>query len=398
VNSVVRKLKSLRSYFYQVPWCVPDWGWPEWRICLRLALTGKIRKGGYGPRLADEVKTLLGREYAVPVARGRDALWLALRCLEVRPEDEIVLPSYICRSVLEGVVMSGATPIFADVGSDLHVTAATVAAVLTPRTRCVIVPHLFGGLAPIAEIESLLRQRNIALIDDAAQGFGAQCGGRKLGGFGEFGVVAGGPGKPLATVTGAVLVMDAPEYFDRANRVSLPLESTARILRRSLEFWIYRCFRRYTAALEVLQDRLGGFPPADPNPHAIANLDAALMQRQIGSVRELAGCRVRHGRRLAEALAPLDWKILTEISEEALALKLTIVLPPSGPDRDRVLRAFACAGIECQTGYAPCQSGGDTSCPVTASLWNRVFCMPLETAFPNPERLTKIARTLAEGC
>ena len=196
-----------------------------------------------GARLADEVKSLLGRNFAVPVARGRDALWLALRCLEVRREDEIVMPSYVCRSVLEAVVMSGATPVFADVSSGLHVTAATVAAALTPQTRCVIVPHLFGDLAPISEIESLLRRRNIALIDDAAQGFGAQCAGRKLGAFGEFGVVGGGPGESLATLPGGVLVMDAPEYYERATRVSLPLDSANRILKRALKFWIYRCFR-----------------------------------------------------------------------------------------------------------------------------------------------------------
>jgi dTDP-4-amino-4,6-dideoxygalactose transaminase len=346
--------------------------------------------------VADEVKTVLGRKFAVPVARGRDALWLALNCLQVTPADEIVLPSYVCKSVLEAVVLSGAIPKFADVGNGLHVTSSTVTAALTPRTRCVIVPHLFGDLAPIVEIESVLRRRNIALIDDAAQGFGAQCGARKVGAFGEFGVVCGGPGKPLATVTGAVLVMDSPEYYHRANTLSLPVESTAVILKRILDFWVYRRFRRYTAPLEVLRDRLVDSPSADPDPHGVANLDAALMQRQIDRVWELANRRIANARRLIEVLAPLGWQILTDVSGEGLALKLTILLPPSGPPLPAVLRAFAHAGIECQAGYAPCHPSDDSSCAVTASLWNRVLCMPVESAFPKPERLSEIVTTLSE--
>jgi dTDP-4-amino-4,6-dideoxygalactose transaminase len=348
-------------------------------------------------QFAGEVKKLLGRQFAVPVDRGREAICLALRALDVQASDEVVLPSYVCTSVLDAVLHAGATPVFADIDETLHVTTRSVEAVLTANTRCVIVPHLFGNTAPVDEIEAMLQARGIALIDDAAQGLGAQRGGRPVGSFGEFGVVCGGPGKPIAGPAGALLLMNDPELHHSAMRNEIPWESSGRIVRRMLEFWFWRRFRRYTVLLGIFAERLLG-SRAEPTcePHRASNLDASVLCDQFDRLRELANRRMLNARRLAEALTPLGWQILTEFSEEALALKLTILLPPSGPDRARVLRAFACAGIECQAGYAPCQPDDDHSCPVTASLWNRVLCIPVETAFPNPERLAIIARTLTE--
>ena len=102
---------------------------------------------------------------------------LALRALGLGSGDEVILPSYICRSAVEGVQGVGAVPVFADVGSDLHLTAETVRGAITPRTKAVIVAHLFGKAAPVDRIERSLRGTGIALIDDAAQSLGARCAG-----------------------------------------------------------------------------------------------------------------------------------------------------------------------------------------------------------------------------
>ena len=85
--------------------------------------------------------------YVLPVNRGRTGLELALRALDVGPGADVVLPSYVCRAVLDAVNRIEAHPVFADIGPDLNVTVETVKAALTPQTKCVIVPHLFGWVA-----------------------------------------------------------------------------------------------------------------------------------------------------------------------------------------------------------------------------------------------------------
>src|SRR5207253_7918449 len=140
--SLLSKVNKFCSYFYMVPWCVPAWGWRELACTVQCLLTQRIVDGEYPIKFAEAVKEHLGMSYARTVNRGRTALELALRALEVENTD-VVLPSYICRAVLDAVVEAKAHPVFADVGCDLNVTAETIQAAITPNTKCVIVPHLF---------------------------------------------------------------------------------------------------------------------------------------------------------------------------------------------------------------------------------------------------------------
>lgn len=350
----------------------------------------------------DSVTRLLGRRFAVPVGRGRDAIIVALRALRIQSPDEVVLPSYICNSVLNAVIQAGACPVFADVDESLHVTVRTVESVLTPRTRCVIVPHLFGNTAPVDEIETLLRSRGIPMIDDAAQGFGAQRGGRRIGTFGEFGIVCGGPGKPLATPAGAVLLMDDPELYRHAIGIVVPLESSRVVLQRTLAFWFWRRLRRYTLILQVILQRLSvDFDDRRTDPHGLANLDAALLCEQLEHIESNKRQRTQNAHALLRMLEPLHWKPVSDLGPEAIPLKLILLLPESGPDMNAAIGAFAQAGIECQQGYAPChwniaEVRGRTL-PGTEAVWNRVLCLPIENLPENPTPLTRMVQSRLAG-
>jgi dTDP-4-amino-4,6-dideoxygalactose transaminase len=112
----------------------------------------------------------LGARHAVGVANGTDALTLALCALGVGPGDEVVVPSFTFYASPESVPPTGATPVFCDVDPDTFcVTADTVRAAITPRTKAVIVVHLFGNVAPVAEIEAL----GVPVVEDAAQAVGS---------------------------------------------------------------------------------------------------------------------------------------------------------------------------------------------------------------------------------
>jgi len=125
--------------------------------------------------LEEEVAEYLGVSFAVGVASGTDALLLPLMALEPEPGEEVIVPAFTFFATAGAVWNSGFTPVFCDVDPDsFNVTAETLAAVWTDRTRAVIPVHLYGQAAPMEEIRTLARDRGAFVLEDAAQSMGAQ--------------------------------------------------------------------------------------------------------------------------------------------------------------------------------------------------------------------------------
>jgi len=135
-----------------------------------------------------------GVKHAIGVANGTDALTLALRALGVGDGDEVIVPSFTFYASAEAVPPTGARPVFCDVEPDSFcISPDTVKAALTPRTKAVIAVHLFGNLAPIAEIEAL----GVPVIEDAAQAAGSVGAGGRAGGLGRLATFSFFPSKNL---------------------------------------------------------------------------------------------------------------------------------------------------------------------------------------------------------
>lgn len=125
--------------------------------------------------LEEEVADYLGVPYAVGVASGTDALLLPLRALDPEPGDEVVIPAFTFFATAGAVWNSGFKPVFCDVDPrTFNVTAETVEAVWTERTRAVIPVHLYGQMAPMKAIRDLARERGAFVLEDAAQAIGAR--------------------------------------------------------------------------------------------------------------------------------------------------------------------------------------------------------------------------------
>jgi dTDP-4-amino-4,6-dideoxygalactose transaminase len=399
---IADRIRALTSLWYQVPWCVPAWGWREARVAARCMIHLAIARGNEICQFTEAVRKATGRQWAIPVGRGRDAILVALRALNLQRGDHVVLPAYICASVVDAVRAAGATPIFADIDHLLHVTPETVARALTPSTRCVIVSHLFGNTARIEEIAALVRSKGIALIDDAAQGFGTYREQSPIGSFGEFGVVCGGPGKPLASARGAVLVGNDRYLYDRACAVPLVDDSTIAIVQRTVSFWFWRRLRRYTLPLrEILLRVRNDKATPESDPHSLSNLEAAILNVQLSKLAANATTRRTNAMVMVECLAPLNCEIICSDAESSLWLKLVVLLPESGPPAKIVLDRLAMAGVECQRGYQPWMPSdqGQSSIPVTCSLWERVICVPVDSGLRHRDRLVdQINRLLTVDC
>jgi dTDP-4-amino-4,6-dideoxygalactose transaminase len=126
--------------------------------------------------------------YAVALANGTLALDVALKALGVGPGDEVIVTPRTFIASVSCVVNAGATPVFADVDLDSgNISAQTISAVISPKTKAVICVHLAGWPCDMDPIMSLAQQNNFAVIEDCAQAHGARYKGRPVGSIGHIG-------------------------------------------------------------------------------------------------------------------------------------------------------------------------------------------------------------------
>ncbi len=181
---------------------------------LHRAIEGVLESERYilGPEVSafeQEFAAYCGAAHAVGVANGTEAITIALRALGVGPGDEVLVPSFTFWASAEAIPPTGATPVFCDIDPDTYcVTAETVKAALTPRTKAVIAVHLFGNIAPIVEIEAL----GVPVLEDSAQAAGSiAADGARPGALGAIATFSFFPSKNLGAFGdgGAITTGDA---------------------------------------------------------------------------------------------------------------------------------------------------------------------------------------------
>jgi len=225
--------------------------------------------------------------YAVGVSSGTEALVLALRALGIGPGQEVLVPANSFVATAEAVSLVGACPRFVDVDPHTQlITGATVEQALTPAVRCVIPVHLFGRTVQMAPIMELARERDLLVIEDAAQAHGARYRGQRVGTIGHAGTFSFYPAKNLgawgdagAFVTSQCELADrvrllrshgeSPRYHHRMVGTTARLDAIqAAVLRLKLARLDERNQARRTVAArlcEALADIEEVIPPASPD-------------------------------------------------------------------------------------------------------------------------------------
>ena len=181
------------------------------------ALLGVLDDGRFilGPNVTafeQEFAAFLGAGEALGVANGTEALTIALRALGVGPGDEVVVPSFTFYASAEAIPPTGATPVFCDVDPATYlVTPETVRAAITPHTKAVIVVHLFGNVAPVAEIAAL----GVPVVEDAAQAAGSIGPDGRPGTLGSLATFSFYPSKNLGALgDGGAITTSDPSLAD----------------------------------------------------------------------------------------------------------------------------------------------------------------------------------------
>ncbi|HEX8915114.1 MAG TPA: DegT/DnrJ/EryC1/StrS family aminotransferase [Humisphaera sp.] len=155
------------------------------------------------------LRAAVGARHVLAVASGTAALHLALAALDLRPGDEVLVPSMTFAATVQAVVLAGGTPVFCEVRPDtLNLDPADAAARVTPRTRVVLPVHYGGVPCDMAALHALAARHRLRVVEDAAHAFGSTCGGRPVGALGDVTCFSFDPIKNITCGEGGAVATD----------------------------------------------------------------------------------------------------------------------------------------------------------------------------------------------
>lgn len=175
---------------------------------------------GYLHRFADTAKSYFNSNLAWPTSSCHGALHMVLMALGVGPGDEVIVPDATWTGSVFPISWLGATPVFVDVDSETWcIDPDKVARAITPKTKAVIAVHLYGNLCEMDELVALCKERDVALIEDAAEAIGSEYKGKKAGSISDFGVFSFHGTKTLTTGEGGLILSNRSDLADKLTTI-----------------------------------------------------------------------------------------------------------------------------------------------------------------------------------
>lgn len=193
---------------------------------IETAVQGLLASGRYigGPDVQGFEQALadyIGVPHGVSCNSGTDALYLALRVVELQPGDEVITTPFTFFATTEVISRVGAIPVFVDIDPlTLNLDLDQVAAAVTPKTRGIIPVHLFGQPVDMPKLMTIAQAQNLWVIEDCAQAIGATWQGKKVGSYGDLGCFSFFPTKNLGAYgDGGAVVTSNPDLALRMRQL-----------------------------------------------------------------------------------------------------------------------------------------------------------------------------------
>jgi perosamine synthetase len=248
----------------------------EERYLVECIRTGWISsEGPFVRKFEERFAARMGRKHAIAVANGSVALDAAVVALGIGAGDEVILPTFTIISCAAAIVRAGATPVVVDCDPlTWNMDTTRIEERITPRTRAIMVVHIFGLPTDMKPVENLARRHNLAIIEDAAEMHGQTCHGMPCGSFGDISTFSFYPNKHVTTGEGGMLVTDDDAVADKC---------------RSLRNLCFKAEKRF------VHDELGW-------NLRMTNLQAAVGVAQLERLDEFVQIKRRMGARYSELL------------------------------------------------------------------------------------------------
>jgi dTDP-4-amino-4,6-dideoxygalactose transaminase len=158
----------------------------------------------------------LGAESVLACANATEALEVVLRALDLKVDDEVILPANTWLSLLNTISLCNLRPVFSDVSIETsNITIDQIEAVITPKTKAIIVVHTYGRPVEIQRIKEFCTKHNIFLIEDCSHAHGAEYNGNKVGVFGDAAIFSFYPTKILGALGNAGCIVSDEKFLDK---------------------------------------------------------------------------------------------------------------------------------------------------------------------------------------
>jgi perosamine synthetase len=314
--------------------------------------------GQFEEKFAGRVK----RQHGIAVANGSGALDIAVQALGLGVGDEVILPTFTIISCAASIVRSGAKPVLVDADPvTWNMSVKQVAERITPRTKAIMVVHIYGLPVDMDPIIELARNYGLKIIEDAAEMHGQTCKGKPCGSFGDISTFSFYPNKHITTGEGGMLVCDDPDLAERCQGLrNLCFQAKKRFVHEELG-WNYR----------------------------MTNMQAALGLAQLERLDEFVGIKRAMGRRyttllndIAALKLPLE---RTEYAENIYWVFGVVLDDAIAFDAEEAMKRLAAAGIGTRPFFWPMHEqpvfrkmglfAGDHF-PVAEKLARRGFYLP----------------------
>lgn len=197
-------------------------------------LSGRMLTGDEVAGVEHSVAKFTGTGHAIAMPQGRVGIYMLLSVL-LKPGQKVIMSPYTLYDVVNMVICAGGVPVFADLEPDsCNISADEVERLIDAQTGAVMVTHLHGLICDIERIANICRSRNVPLLEDACQAFGAQLGGRRAGSFGDAGFFSFGRAKNVNAFYGGMVVTSRRDLNDavREKMSTLPFIASGILLKR----------------------------------------------------------------------------------------------------------------------------------------------------------------------
>jgi perosamine synthetase len=205
---------------------VIDWPtWPQYDqvhedAVLRVIRSNQLFAAGEVAAFENEFKDFVGSSHAIGVGNATQGLQLALAALGVGTGDEVIVTPYSWISSASCVLMQNAIPVFVDIEPEsFGICPEALIQAITPRTKAVILVHMFGLCSKVEEIQQICTQHSLALVEDGSHAHGAHLKGKHLGTFGRVGVFSLHQRKAISAGDGGVLCTDDSAIYEKIRRL-----------------------------------------------------------------------------------------------------------------------------------------------------------------------------------
>ena len=209
-----KKIDAFDDASIKVPFIIPEITKNDKNAVLN-ALNSRLLTDGPKLRKFESIfAKFTGAKFAIGVSNGTAALHLSLKALGIGKGSEVIIPDITFVATASSVLLTGATPVLADVDENLNILIPSIKKSITSRTKAIIPVHFAGKPCKINEITSIARKNRISIIEDCAHAIGARVNSKHVGIFGQAGCFSFYPTKNFTTIEGGMVVTNSKNIAD----------------------------------------------------------------------------------------------------------------------------------------------------------------------------------------